>query len=60
VLTSLVACASPQQKTADNAQLEKAAAQEVRRVCDLPPAEREAELQKINSESGIEVFCGSD
>lgn len=61
LLIPLAACTStPPQGGADAAQMQLEAAREVRRVCDLPAAEREAELKKIRSESDIEVFCGNE
>ena len=60
MLIPLAACTSAKQRAAEEARLQKEAAQEVRRLCDLPPAEREAELEKIRKESDIVVFCGSE
>lgn len=55
---SVGACTTPAQRTAtENASIEKQAAQEVRRICALPEAEREAELKKITKESGLSVYC---
>ena len=34
-------------------------AAEVGRICALPQAERERELEKLKQESGMVLFCGS-
>lgn len=60
LLLPLAACTSAGRKDAEYAQMQKEAAREVRRICDLPPAEREAELEAVRRESGIEVFCGKE
>lgn len=60
VLIPLAACSSGQRKAEEEAQLRQETAQEVRRLCDLPTAEREAELAKVRNEADIVVFCGSD
>lgn len=60
LLVALAGCSNAQRQAAENAQMQKEAAQEVRRICDLPAAEREAELEKVRSESDIVVFCGND
>lgn len=59
-LLSLSGCASEQRKAEENARMQREAAQEVRRICALPAAEREAELEKVRRESDIVVFCGSE
>jgi hypothetical protein len=43
-----------QRRAAENA----ATAQEVERICSLPPAERDAELKKLKEQSGMALFCG--
>jgi hypothetical protein len=64
VLTALgfvCGCASePQRHTQENAAIQKEAAREMRRICALPPAERDAELERIKKESGMVVQCGKD
>jgi hypothetical protein len=47
-------------RATDNAAVHKEAAQEIKRICALPPAERATELERINKESGIVVQCGKD
>jgi hypothetical protein len=49
-----------QRRAAEHTEIQKQAAQEVRRVCALPPAQRDAELERINKESGIVVQCGNE
>jgi len=49
-----------QRRAAENAAIQKQAAHEVRRICALPPAERDAELQRIEKESGIVLHCGTE
>ncbi len=57
-LCSLEACTtSAQRKAAENAAIEKQAAEEVRRICALPEVEREAEVKKIKEDSGLSVYC---
>lgn len=61
VLSLLCACTTEaHRRAAEHAAVEKEAAQEVRRICALPPAERQAELAKISKDSGIVVQCGKD
>ena len=60
-LILLVGCpTSKQREAAENAAIEKHAAEEVRRICALPPAQRDAEIERINKESGIVVYCGDE
>ena len=54
------ACTDAQRKAAEEAKVRKETATEVRRLCDLPPAERAAELEKIQSESDVVVLCGNE
>lgn len=58
-LVLLAACTTAMhRKAVERAAIQKEAAQEVGRICALPPAEREAELGKIEAESGIVIQCG--
>lgn len=60
-MTLLGGCATEaQRRAAENAAIEKQATQEMRRICALPRAEREAELERITSKSGIVVECGKE
>lgn len=60
-LILLVGCpTSKQRNAAENAAIEKHAVQEVRRICALPSAQRDAELERIKKESGIIVYCGRE
>ena len=54
------ACTDAQRKAADEALVREETAREVRRLCDLPPAERSAELDKVESESDVVVVCGNE
>jgi hypothetical protein len=47
-------------RAAEAAAIQKEAAREIKRICALPLAERAAELERINKESGIVVQCGKD
>jgi hypothetical protein len=49
-----------QRKVAENMAIQKQAAQEVRRICALPQAQREAELRRLRAESAIVVECSGD
>lgn len=40
--------------------IQKEVAREMKRICALPRAAREAELERIEKESGIVVQCGKD
>lgn len=57
----LGACSTAaQRRAAETAEIEKEAAQEVRRICALPDSAREAEIKKIKDESGMMVDCGEN
>lgn len=47
-----------QQKTPDNAAIRKKGSEEVLRICSLPPAERDAEIKKMQEQSGVVLYCG--
>lgn len=49
-----------QRREAQSEAIQKETAHEVRRICALPQAEREAELRKIETESGIVLHCGGE
>jgi hypothetical protein len=54
----LAACATqPQQKTQENEAVRKRAAHEIARICALPEADRQAEIDKIKQESGVAIYC---
>ena len=60
IALELLGCTTPaQRQAAENARVEKQAAQEINRICALPEAEREAELKKIKDQSGMVLYCGS-
>lgn len=48
----------PHRDEAESAAIQKEVAQEIKRICALPPIERDAELQRLNKELGIVVECG--
>jgi hypothetical protein len=53
-------CSTPaERQAAQNARIEKQAAQEINRICALPDAKREAELKKIKDQSGMVLYCGN-
>ena len=57
----LGACSTAaQRRAAQTAQIEKAAAKEIRRICALPESERAAEIKKLEDESGFTVNCGKN
>jgi hypothetical protein len=59
VLALFAACQTDaERKAAENAHIEKQAAQEANRICSLPDAQRELELKKIKEQSGIVLYCG--
>jgi hypothetical protein len=59
-LVLLAGCNASARRATENVAIEKQAAQEVRRICALPPAQRDAELARIEKESGIVVRCGRE
>ncbi len=55
------ACSTPaQRRAAETADIEREAAQEIRRICALPESARETEIKKVEDESGMVVNCGKD
>jgi hypothetical protein len=57
--TVFTACSTTAQyPSAENAAIEKDAAQEIHRICALPESQRQAEIQKIRVASGVVVTCG--
>jgi hypothetical protein len=58
MLLLLGACESPEQRqAAQHAQTREQAAAEIDRICALPAEQREAELKKIERESGVMLYC---
>lgn len=56
----LAACATQQQQKAqENQAVRKRAAQEVARICALPEADRQAEIEKIKELSGVAIYCAT-
>ena len=64
VLASLIvlsACSSSgQRRPAENAAVQKQAAQEIARICSLSEADREAAIKKVKDESGMVIYCGAE
>lgn len=57
-LVLVVGCESAgERQAAQRARTEKRAAAEIDRICALPAEQREAELKKIQKESGVVVVC---
>jgi hypothetical protein len=54
------ACTDAQRRAAEEAKVRKETATQVRRLCDLPPAQRAAELERIQNESDVVVLCGNE
>jgi hypothetical protein len=50
--------ASGPRKAADAGRTAQKAEQKIERICALPPAERDAQLKKIEAETGVVLFCG--
>jgi hypothetical protein len=60
-LCVLTGCPTPSQRRAEEAaQARKDVVQEIARICALPAGEREAELEKLQKNEGMVLFCGSD
>jgi len=58
---ALAGCQTAQQrKAAENAAVNKQAAEEIARVCALHGAEREAELKKLKAASGLDLYCPNE
>jgi hypothetical protein len=66
ILVSLAMCilagcqTAQQRKAAENAAVNKQAAEEIARVCALHGAEREAELKKLKVASGLDLYCPNE
>jgi len=57
----LSACTTPaQRRAAENAAIQKQAAQEITRICSLPEADREVALKKLKEESGVVLYCAAN
>ena len=58
MLFALSACQTAAQKqSAQNAEVNHQAAQEIERICALHGDARTAELKKIKEQSGLELYC---
>jgi hypothetical protein len=61
VLVASAGCQTPQQrKAAENAAVNKKAAEEIARICALHGAEREEELKKLKSASELDLYCPNE
>jgi hypothetical protein len=47
-----------QRKTAQDAAIRQQGAIEIKRICALPPAERDAEIKKMKEQLGVVLDCG--
>ena len=57
----LAGCQTAQQrKAAENAAVNRQAAEEIARICALHGAEREAELKKLKAASGLDLYCPNE
>jgi starvation-inducible outer membrane lipoprotein len=45
-------------KAAEPAKTTQKAVQKIDRICALPPAERDAQLKKLEAETGVVLGCG--
>ena len=55
-LVGLAGCKS----TTERAERDRVAvARRITEICSLPPAEREAALERLNKESGLVLVCGN-
>ena len=60
-LAALCSCETPAQKqAAHNAEVNRQASKEIKRICALHGDERAAELKKIKDQSGLELYCPND
>jgi len=58
---AIAGCGAQQhRKAAESAAIKKQAADEIRRICALHGAEREAELKKLRAASGMELYCARE
>ena len=54
----LAGCQTAQQrKAAENAAVNRQAADEITRICALHSSERDAELKKLKAASGLDLYC---
>ena len=58
--TALIAggCAAPPKPADTSTQDSKALGERISRICALPDAQREAELEKMKNETGMVLYCG--
>ena len=50
--------AATPRKAPDAGETTQKATQKIDRICALPPAERDAELKKLEAKTGVVLFCG--
>lgn len=46
-------------KAADASKTTQKAVQKIHRICALPPAERDAQLKKLEAETGVVLVCSN-
>jgi hypothetical protein len=58
LVTVLAACETQAERRAkENAAFQKQAGDEITRICALPADQREAELKKLQAQSGVVIYC---
>ena len=57
----LGACSTAaERRAAQTIEIEKKAGEEIRQICALPEAEREAQIKKLEDAFGMTLDCGKD
>ena len=46
-----------QDRQTENARVKQQASQEIARICALPESQRQAEIDRVKSQSGIAIVC---
>jgi predicted small secreted protein len=54
----LSGCGTTAPRKADAGKTTQKAGQKIESICALPPAERDAQLQKLKEETGVVLLCG--
>jgi len=54
------ACAAEPKSVADHKTIQREVAAEVARVCTLPLAERQSEIERIRLNDGVAIVCPRD
>lgn len=58
MIALLAACTRGIDRPAPEKEVEKGVAAKIDRICKLPTRERDAELEKLEKESGFVLYCG--